>query len=139
MDWLGLLKDALQVILYVAITGCSAIVVKKVIEFLNGKVDELQANTKLAEYEKVNKIIDKAQKTVAEIVTSVNQVFVDSLKANGEFSKESAIAAKDSAVAKATELINEEAVKAIEEVHGSFDSWLDVTIEKAVKELKKNQ
>ena len=137
MDWLELLKGILQVILYTVITGCGVIVVKKIVEFLNGKVDELQANTKLAEYEKINKIIDKAQLTVSEIVTSVNQVFVDSLKAKGEFTKESATIAKDSAIDKATELINEEAVKAIEEVHGNFNSWLDVTIEKAVKELKK--
>ena len=132
-----LLKEILEVLLYTVITGCGVVICAKITNYLNSKVDELQVNTKLAEYEKLNKIIDKAQMTVTEIVTSVNQVFVDSLKTNGEFTNESAIIAKESAVDKAKELINEEAVAVIEEIHGSFDSWLDITIEKTVNELKK--
>ena len=137
MEWTELLKNIFEVLLFTIVTGCSVVVVKKVIDFLNGKIDELQANTKLAEYEKINKLIDRAQLTVTGIVTSVNQVFVDSLKASGEFTKESAIIAKDSAVAKATELINKETVEAIEKIHGEFDTWLDVSIEAAVENLKK--
>ena len=87
-----LLKDILQLIIYVVITGCGVIVVKKILTFLNGKIDELQANTKLAEYEKLNKIIDKAQDTITDIVMEINQTFVDNLKKSESFTKESATA-----------------------------------------------
>lgn len=137
MDWLELFKDVLQIVLFTVITGCSAVIVKKITDFLNRKIDEVQVNTKLAEYENINKIIDKAQITVTDIVSEINETFTKSLKNSGEFTKDTAIIAKDKAINTAMELINKESADAIEEVYGSFDKWLQIAIEKAVVELKK--
>ena len=137
MDYLELLKDVLQSILFAVITGCGIVIVKKVMSFLNGKIDEVQAKTKLAKYENLNKLIDKAQTTVTDIVCEINETFTKSLKNSGEFTKETATIAKDKAIETAMELINKESAIAVEEVYGSFDKWLEIAIEKAVVELKK--
>lgn len=138
MDWLNLLKEILQVVLFTVITGCSTVIVKKITTFLNSKIDEVQAKTKLAEYENINKLIDKAQLTVTDIVSEINETYTKSLKNSGEFTKDTAIIAKDKAINTATELINKESAAAIEAAYGSFDKWLEIAIEKAVVELKKN-
>lgn len=137
MDKLELIQNILQIIIYTLIVGCGTVITKKVLIFLNGKVDELQANTRLIEYEKINKVIDKAQDTITNIVTEINQTFVNDLKKSGEFTKESAKKAKDTAIEEAKILINEESIIVIEETHGSFDKWLNTIIEKTVNELKK--
>lgn len=137
MDYLELLKDVLQAILFTVITGCGIVIVKKVMTFLNGKIDEVQTKTKLAKYENLNKLIDKAQVTVTDIVCEINETFTKSLKNSGEFTKETATIAKDKAIETAMELINKESAIAVEEIYGSFDKWLEIAIEKAVVELKK--
>ena len=139
MDIIELLKDVLQMILYTVITGCGIAIVSKVMDFINSKIDEVQANTKLAENEKLNKMIDQAQSIIYNVVVTVNQTFVNTLKTEGKFDKESAEIAKNTAVDKATELINEETTKAIENVYGNLDSYLDVTIESMVNQLKENK
>lgn len=136
MDIMELLKDVFQMIMYTAITGCGIAVVKKIMDFINKKIDEVQTKISLAENEKINMMIDQAQKIVCDIVMCVNQTFTDVLKSEGKFDKDSAEIAKDTAVDKAKELINEETTKVIEEVYGSLDSYLDVLIESTVNELK---
>jgi hypothetical protein len=137
MEWLETLKDIGQVLLYVLITGGGTLIIKKLFGFLNTKIDEAQKNSKLADNEMINKLIDNAQITVTQVVSSIAQTYVDSLKSSGEFNKETATIAKDTAIAKATELLSNEAVSAIETVHGNFSDWLDISIEAAVKALKK--
>lgn len=136
MDILELLKDILQVILFTVITGCGVVVVRKVLEFVNKKIDQVQANTKLVEYEKLNKIIDKAQESIYTIVDATNQSFVDSLKKSNRFDKESAAAAKDIATDKANAMLTEEAIEAITQLKGDVDVFIDTTIEAAVRQLK---
>ena len=136
MDILELLKDILQVVLFAVITGCGVVVVRKTMDFINKKIDQIQANTKLAEYEKLNKIIDKAQESIYTIVDATNQVFVESLKESNRFDKESAAAAKEIATEKANAMLTEEAIKAITQVKGDIDVFIDTTIESAVRALK---
>ena len=139
MDMMELLKDILQMVLYAVITGCGVAVTKKIMEFINNKIDEVQATTKLAENEQINKLIDQAQKIVSDIVITVEQTFVGVLRSQGKFDKESAEIAKDTAIDKAKELINEETSKAIEEVYGNLDSYLDIMIESTVNKLKNKE
>lgn len=139
MDIMELLKDVLQMIIYAVITGCGIVVVKKVLDFMNKKIDEVQATTKLAEYDKLNKLIDQSQQIISDIVISVNQTFTETLKREGKFDKESAEIAKNTAVDKAKELLTEEAISAIEQVHGSADMFIDTMIESTVNQLKQNK
>ena len=132
-----LLKDILSIVLYAVITGAGVVIVKKLLDFINTKIDEIQVNTQISEYENLNKVIDQVQSVITTIVQSVNQTFVDELKASGEFTKESAVEAKNMALEMADALITEEAVKAIEQLYGDVDVYLDSLIETIVKELKK--
>ena len=134
-----LVKEILQIVIFTIITGCGVVVVRKILEFINGKIDQLQANTKLAEYEKLNKAIDQAQETIYTIVSAVNQTFVDSLKQSGRFDKDSAMAAKQIATDKANAMLTDEAIKAITQIKGDVDVFLDTTIESAVNQLKNNK
>lgn len=132
-----LLQEVLQALIYAVITGASVVIVKKILTFLNKKIDEAQVNTELKNYDKVNKVIDEAQDIIYKIVVTTNQTFVDALKKEGKFDDESAKHAKETAVAKAKELMSAEAIKAVEDIYGSLDLYLDVTIESVVNQLKK--
>lgn len=132
-----LLKDILSIVLYAIITGAGVVVVKKVLDYVNASIDDIQANTKLAEYEKLNKVIDQVQSVMTTIVQSVNQTFVDGLKKSGSFTKDSATEAKNMALDMADTLITEEAINAIEKVYGDANVYLDSLIETLVKELKR--
>lgn len=133
---MDLLKEILCLIAYTIITGCGVVIVKKVLDFINAKIDDAQANTQLSEHARLNTIIDQVQQTVTMIVTSVNQVFVDGLKASGKFDAESAKEAKEIALDMADTLITEEAIKAIEKVYGDAGVYLDSMIEQVVRNLK---
>jgi len=130
------LKNILSIIVYLVITGCGVAIVTELLKIGNKKVDELQANTKLAEHDQLNVVIDRAQSVITSIVQSINQTFVSDLKKSGEFTKDSAALAKDMALEKAKELITEEAAKAIQDVYGNVDEYLDIFIEQVVNELK---
>jgi hypothetical protein len=132
-----LLKEILSIILYFIITGAGIIVIKKVLSHINVSIDDIQANTKLAEYEKLNIIIDRVQSVMTNVVQSVNQEFVDELKKSGTFTKETAIEAKDMALNLANKMLTEEAANAIEQVYGDVDMYLNTLIEDLVKNLKK--
>ena len=131
-----LVKEIIAIIVYVLITGAGVAIVKKLLDTANAKIDELQTTTQLAEYDKLNILIDQAQSVITTIVQSINQVFVNDLKASGTFTKETATLAKDMALDKAHELITEETAKAIEQVYGNLDTWLDAIVEQTVNQLK---
>ena len=131
-----LVKEIVSIIIYVLITGAGVAIVKKLLDTANAKIDELQTTTQLAEYDKLNILIDQAQSVVTTIVQSINQTLVDSLKSSGNFTKENAIEAKNMALDKAHELITEETAKAIEAVYGNLNTWLDVVVEQTVNQLK---
>ena len=131
-----MLQEILSIVAYFLITGAGVVVVKKVLDFVNVKIDEAQVNTQLSEYEGLNRIIDQVQSVVTTVVQSVNQTFVDDLKKSKKFTKESATEAKNTALEMAKKLITEEAANAIEQVYGNIDIYLDSLIENTVKELK---
>ena len=92
--------------------------------------NKVLSNKKLTEY------VDAAQEIVGTIVTAVSQTYVDALKANGKFTQEAQIQAKNQAVNKAKVLINDTLKQAVRVLYGDFDTWLDAVIEKFVKEGK---
>lgn len=132
-----LIKEIFGLVIFTIITGVGVTVVMKITDYINASIDDIQKNTKLAEYEVLNKIIDQVQIAVTTIVKAVNQEFVSDLKASGKFTKESAIEAKNKALETATELLTDEAATAIEQVYGNVDVYLENMIESVVAELKK--
>ena len=130
-------EEILTLIIFTIITGAGVAIVDKLLKCMNASIDEIQKNTKLAEYKNLNTIIDQVQSIVTTIVQSVNQTFVSDLKKSKKFTKESAVEAKNKALEVAKELITEEAATAIEQVYGNVDVYLDNLVESIVIELKK--
>ena len=132
-----LIKEIFGLVIFTIITGVGTVAVVKITAYVNAHIDDIQKNTKLAEHEVLNRIIDQVQAVVTTIVQSVNQTFVSDLKASGKFNKETATEAKNKALETAKELLTDEAANAIEQVYGNVDLYLDNVIESVVAELKK--
>ena len=132
MDAMEMLLD----ILYAVITCCGVIIAKEIINFINKKIDEIQINTEIKNHEKLNDYINDAQKIISDVVLTVSQVYVESLKKSGNFDEAAQKEAKDMAIDIATKLISEEAKNAINVLYGDFSDYLDVAIESMVNQSK---
>lgn len=130
------MQNVLENICYIIISGCGIALARYIVSLVNKKVDEIQVNTEIKSYEKLNQYVDSAQKAISNAVLSVSQVYVDSLKASGSFTKEAQAEAKEKAVEKAKALITEESKNAIIILYGDFDSYLDSMIEAVVRASK---
>lgn len=128
--------DLAKELLYILLTGCGVAMVGAIINFINQKIDEVQSNTKLVEYENLNKHVDDAQDIIVKIVKAVSQTYVDKLKEAGKFTNEAQDYAKKQAMSIATALISIEGKEAIEQLHGNFQNYLDTVIESTVLDNK---
>lgn len=81
----------------------------------------------------VSKYMDMAVDAVAQAVAFTAQTFVDSLKAEGKFTKEKQIEAFQKAKDKTLEILGDTVVKALNEVYGDFDVWIETKIEQACR------
>ena len=61
---------------FVLVTLLVSNVLGKIANICNAKIDEIQQNTKLIEYDNLNLLIDQAQTIVTAVVQSVNQTYV---------------------------------------------------------------
>ena len=123
-------------ILYIFITGCGVALTTYVVNLINKKINEIQVNTQISEYEQLNKYIDNAQDAIARIVLTLSQTVVDGLKASGNFTKEAQEQVKQQAIEMAKKMINEETKNAIIQVYDDLDEFLNVSIESLVRENK---
>lgn len=128
--------DLVQQILFILLTGCGTAIVGALISFVNEKIDEVQAKKENEKYAQYNSFVDMAQDTIEKVVKAISQTYVDSLKAAGKFTDEAQTYAKEQAMMTATQLISSEAKKAIEQLHGNFQIYLDTVIESAVSDNK---
>lgn len=130
------MTELIQNILYILITSAGVLLVKCLMNFINAKIDELQTEKEIKDNELLNQYIDMVQQVVYDVVLTVSQVYVDSLKSSNSFDKEAQNKAKEMAVEMATTLISEEAKKAIITVYGDVDAYLSSLIESIVKQSK---
>ena len=128
--------EIVQTFAYVFITLFIIVLLPKLLEICNAKIDEIQEKTKLVEYDKLNLLIDQAQTIVTTVVQSVNQTYVDALKKAGKFTEEAAMEAKETAFSLAREMITKEISVAIRQVYGDLEIYLDTLIEQTVLDLK---
>lgn len=130
------MRDILYNMMYIIITGCGVAVAKYIVDFINKKINEIQVNTEISKYDKLNKYVDDAQDAIAKAVLTVSQVYVDSLKNSNSFTPEAQKEAKNKAIEIAKELITEETKNAILTLYKDYDAFLDATIEAFVKQNK---
>lgn len=130
------MEEVIRDILYILITGCGIAITKYIVDLVNKKINEIQVNTQISEYDQLNKYIDNAQDAIARVVLTLSQTVVDGLKKNNSFTKEAQEEVKQQAIDMAKKMITEETKNAIVEVYGDFEVFLDSCIEAMVKENK---
>lgn len=82
------------------------------------------------------KYMDMACDAVAQAVAFTAQTFVDTLKAEGAFTKEKQLEAFNTAKEKVLEILSCTAVEALNEIYGDFDTWLNTKIEQVCRDTK---
>lgn len=128
------MKDIINQILYVVIIGTLPSLVLILRSFLKSKV--VQAMGKNDELSRYAKLINIAERTIDEIVISVSQTYVDTLKSQGKFDKNAQIEAKKLAIDKAKLLLVGDIKEAVCALYGDFDQYLDTMVESFVKQNK---
>lgn len=130
MDFQALLQD----LLYTVITVCVPIVVKYLQDFIKSKIEQIAQNT---ENKKISDLLYQAEDLIVNVVTSVNQTYVDVLKENGKFDEEAANKAKGMALDAIKEMLTEKMKWAIEETYKDVNAYLETAIESSVRTAKK--
>lgn len=127
------IKQGIQDVLYLIITGILPLLITYGILFLKVKIKEQE---KQLENDQLVKYIDAATDAISKAVLTVNQTYVDTLKKQGKFDEEAAKTAKQMAIDKAKALITENSKEAIETLYSDFESYLNDAIEELVRENK---
>lgn len=81
------------------------------------------------ENETAGKYMQMACDAVVQAVEYTAQTFVDTLKAEGAFTKEKQLEAFEKTKSKALEILGDAAVAALGEIYGDFDAWIETKIE----------
>lgn len=83
--------------------------------------------------EKALKVISLVEDLIKDVVLTVQQTFVESLKAEGKFDEK----AQKEALRKAFDLVlanlTKEAKEVLDEVYGDFEQWILIQIESAIQ------
>ncbi len=86
--------------------------------------------------ETASKYMNMACDAVAQAVAYTAQTFVDNLKSTGGFTKEKQLEAFNKAKDKTLEILGETTVKALNEIYGDFDVWIETKIEQTCRQIK---
>lgn len=130
-------NEMLNNILYVVLTTILPIVTTYGVNLIKAKIKESKAIEEATKNEDISNLIKDALSDVMDAVRYVNQTFVDSLKKSGKFDEEAWNKAFNLAYTEAMNSISDGAKKAINEMHGSFENWLELKIEASVNMAKK--
>ncbi|MDP4181178.1 MAG: hypothetical protein Q8942_08815 [Bacillota bacterium] len=106
---------------------------KFIIMFLKSKVSELEQKIK---NDTLNKYISIAEDAIETAVVSVNQTFVDNIKKQGTFDKETAGKSFDLAKQKAISIMGTSVKNALTDAYNDLDAWIDSKIEVCVRQNK---
>ena len=130
-------SEMLNYVLYIVLTVILPVVAKYAVNLIKAKIKESNIIEEATKNENVSNLVKDALSDVMDAVLYVNQTFVDTLKSKNEFTPEAWEEAKKRAYNAALLTISEESKKAISEMYGSFDRWLQLKIESSVNMAKK--
>ena len=130
-------NEMLNNILYVVLTAILPIVTTYIVKLIDAKVKESNVIEEATKNEDMSNLVKDALSDVMDAVLYVNQIYTDALKAKNEFTQEAQKEAFNLAYTEAMNLISDGAKKAITEMYGSFDKWLQLKIEASVNMAKK--
>lgn len=120
--------------LEIFVVGLLTVLGKFVIDFLNAKREEAKMKT---DNELARKYIDMAADTVAQCVAATNQTYVDSLKNKEIFTKEAQTEAFNKSLEAVLTILNNDALKYLDEFTGDAEQYLTTMIEAEVAKQKK--
>lgn len=86
--------------------------------------------------ETIAKYIEMANDAVTQATLYTTQVYVETLKKQGGFTKEKQIEAFNMSKQKALDILGETAIKALNEIYGDLDAFLNTKIEEIVYQSK---
>lgn len=121
-----ILLNILSVVVTAIILPLISMVGGKLINWLSTKIKN----------EKAGNLIGTATEIVINAVKSVFQTYVDSLKKEGKFDKESQLIALNKAKNVAISQMTEEVKEFIRENYGDLNAWLNTQIEATIDTLK---
>ena len=130
-------NEMLNNILYVVLTAILPIVTTYIVKLIDAKVKESNVIEEATKNEDMSNLVKDDLSDVMDAVLYVNQIYTDALKAKNEFTQEAQKEAFNLAYTEAMNLISDGAKKAITEMYGSFDKWLQLKIEASVNMAKK--
>lgn len=130
-------SEVLNYCLYIVLTVIMPVIATYAVNLIKAKIKESNIIEEATKNENISNLVKDALSDVMDAVLYVNQTFVDTLKAKNEFTPEVWAEAKKKAYNAALLTISEESKKAISEMYGSFDKWLQLKIESSVNMAKK--
>lgn len=130
-------NEMISNVLYVVLTTITPIVATYVVNLIKAKIKESKTIEEATKNGDMSNLVKDALSDVMDAVLYVNQIYVSSLKAKGQFTEEAQKEAFNLAYVEAMNLISDGAKKVIEEMYGSFDKWLSLKIESSVNIAKK--
>lgn len=114
-------------------TIVSLVIVPAVIVLGNAAFNFIKTKTANA---KLDKYLDMANDAVTTAVAQTMQTFVSTLKSKGEWTEDSAKEALSMAKLKAQEIMGAAALKALPEIVGDVDAWIESKVEAATLAAK---
>ena len=121
-----ILLNILSVVVSAVVLPLISLIGAKLVSFINTKIND----------EKASKLLSKATEIVTNAVRSVFQTYVEALKKNGTFDKESQISALNQAKTIAISQMTDEVKDYISATYGDLDNWLSTNIEATINTLK---
>lgn len=121
-----ILLNILSVVVSAVVLPLISLIGAKLVSFINTKIND----------EKASKLLSKATEIVTNAVRSVFQTYVEALKKNGTFDKESQISALNQAKTIAISQMTDEVKDYISATYGDLDNWLTIQIESTINLLK---
>jgi len=102
----------------------------KLINYFSNEIKER------VEYDRAEYYIDKVEDIVIDAVEFTNETFVDKLKKENAFDENKHREAFEKSKRKILSMLNDETADMIKNLYGDLDEFLEMKIERVIKELK---
>ena len=127
------LREVIFQLLYIFITAAVPVLAAYIVQLIRTKINmitEDMDNKILARY------LSDATEAITTAVLTVNQTYVDDIKAAGKFDAEAQEHAKKTAVELAKTIMSDMAKEALKIVYGDAEAYIDSAVEKTVRSYK---
>lgn len=121
-----ILLNVLSVVVSAVVLPLISLIGAKLVSFINTKINN----------DKASNMMEEATNIVTNAVRSVFQTYVEALKKQGTFDKESQIYALEKAKSIALNQMSDEIKSYIKSNYGNINTWLSTQIEATISKLK---